>query len=422
MAERNHANEPGLKRSMIPPESKRTFFEDYIPPTHPLTCPQCAAETNSARPFCDRCSFDLRYGSLGDRRKGICIYCGQEGKLSEEHVFAKWIQGVFPKRHAKTMHRLSRPESSGNPIEARIHETETSKRADPYDLTIRNVCEACNNGWMSNLQIAAKPFVEALAGGNALTPVADERTVIARWVVMTSMSLQSLGRQLYATQEQRSALKNGNMPSGWRVAMGLMATAEFAGLSISRNMLSPVQVGPGQFLPAQMSLFIIERAVFQTFSSLGDLVLPYAIDYSGIGAQAIPMQPVWPVDKPWDGAGQGLARDDLARIPQLLKDRCRGSRCCAALVGYGPLETHPRTPHSPEVHDSARKEAKSQNPSSIRRLDLRGSCDFAQDDRVRCQLPSDERGACERRLGIRARHTPRRSTAIQKASPQRAEP
>ena len=84
-------------------------------------------------------------------------------------------------------------------------------------------------------------------------------------------------------------------------------------------MLSPIQLGPEQYTPAQMSLFVIERALFQTFSTLFDRLLPHAIDYSGAGEQAIPMQPIWPLERKWDGAGYTLTRDDLARIPGLLE-------------------------------------------------------------------------------------------------------
>jgi hypothetical protein len=47
----------------------------------------------------------------------------------------------------------------------------------------------------------------------------------------------------------------------------------------------------------------VRSAPFQTFSTLFDRLLPHAIDYSGAGEQAIPMQPTWPLEQQWDGAG-----------------------------------------------------------------------------------------------------------------------
>lgn len=293
-----------------------TMFGNFAYPDQPASCPQCGTSTSSRLPFCQLCKFDLRHGSLGNSKKGICIYCKKAGLLSDEHIFPKWLQHRFPKRHSKTAHLLARPEQAKSPELAEMQNTTALRSADPYDAKVRNVCQDCNNGWMSALQILAKPLLEEHALGNLRAASPEERFVLARWTAMTSISLQGYGRQLISTEHQRSELMKGSMPPGWRTSRGVMMDEGFAGLSLCRAAYAPFQLEEGQYLPINMSLIVIERAIFQSFCTWGDMALTYAVDLSGFGIQALPMQPIWPLEIDWDNvSGSALNDSTLAAIP-----------------------------------------------------------------------------------------------------------
>ena len=297
------------------------MFDNYISPSVPAQCPQCRLSTDPRQPFCERCKFDLRYGSTKNNKKGRCIYCDEPGKLSDEHIFPKWLQEQFPKRHSMTVHTLTRPEQNESPVDAKMQERIAVRKADPYDIQVRNVCEGCNNGWMSELQNLTKPLIEEIATGHLRDLSDEERTIVARWAAMTSISLQSHGRILSATSEQRNALMNEQMPCGWRVSRGLLPDSDLAGHSLNRPIRSPMQLEQGRYLPGNMSVIVIERAIFQTFSTWADQLLPFAIDFSGFVEQTIDMQPIWPLGVQWDNvSGLALTAEHLEVIPGFLNE------------------------------------------------------------------------------------------------------
>jgi hypothetical protein len=114
-------------------------------------------------------------GSAGSRR---CVFCGGEG-LTREHVWPNWISGVLPKG-----------------IELEVSKTQTDPKTEltkplgspwrsvRFDLTVRRVCGACNGGWMSRLEEAAKPLLVPLILGESALLDAEERRVIAAWALL----------------------------------------------------------------------------------------------------------------------------------------------------------------------------------------------------------------------------------------------
>lgn len=54
------------------------------------------------------------------------------------------------------------------------------------------VCRACNNGWMSRWEDAAKPLVERLVeGGGAVRLSADDASRLARWGMLKSLMMET---------------------------------------------------------------------------------------------------------------------------------------------------------------------------------------------------------------------------------------
>jgi hypothetical protein len=167
---------------------------------------------------------------------------------------------------------------------------------------------------MSALQKQAAPLVERLALGE--WPVLSEVDckVLARWAVMVSINLQCYARILGAAPYQRQALKNGAVPSGWKVSIGLMTNTNHAGSSFHRSMLSPFQIDPDKYVPVDSTYFCVERVAFYTLSTLDDLMFPYSVGLSG-GEPPLPTRPIWPFDLEIDPtSGQGLTLEDLVQV------------------------------------------------------------------------------------------------------------
>jgi hypothetical protein len=110
-----------------------------------------------------------------------CVFCRRDVSLSAEHVFADWIQPylIDPEGDTGTHHRITL--RAGHPEDRRTH------RGQPATLTVRSVCPACNNGWMSDLEVAAKPYLVSMIEGHGRTYYEHGQELIATWLVKTAL-------------------------------------------------------------------------------------------------------------------------------------------------------------------------------------------------------------------------------------------
>ena len=264
-------------------------------PYQPLACPQCHVPTQTTRPFCERCKFDLRYGTSKLLASGQCIYCQKRSRFSDEHVFPRWLRSCFPRRHKKTEHYLSRPEKLVFGEDSPIHGQIYSRFGDPYTTVVRNVCADCNNGWMSTLQNQAKPLVQRLAEGQRLEIDDLQSVILARWGAMVTINLECLARMLSTTQFQRTTLMNGDMPPGWHMSIARMVETDCAGRSFHRAIVVPIGIGSeGDHLRVGSTFFVIERAAFHTMNALGDQTLQLGLTMVGVSESQFPTLTVWP--------------------------------------------------------------------------------------------------------------------------------
>jgi len=201
-------------------------------PSHPNFCPQCNLATKLDIPFCERCKFDLRHGTLNSQKYGECIFCFERSKLSKEHIFPSWLRNVYEPHFLKHIHTLTRP--SSYETEALIHSEDNQIQNDVYHTVVRNVCESCNNGWMSDLQANAKLIVKRLADGHWDNFTDDEQYILTRWSIMLSINFQSFGRQLIAKPYQRADLRKGKIPPGWKLFLGSLKDVKNSGYNFTR--------------------------------------------------------------------------------------------------------------------------------------------------------------------------------------------
>jgi hypothetical protein len=119
-----------------------------------------------------------------------CIFCGSKAKLTKEHIWPKWLRGSI--RGGDTAHRIV-IERLGQRRKTVVHEKAAS-------ITVKAVCKACNDGWMSDLEQEAMRVVEPLVSG-ALRPetpqitiAAADRQVLASWIFKTAVCMWAYDR------------------------------------------------------------------------------------------------------------------------------------------------------------------------------------------------------------------------------------
>lgn len=105
-----------------------------------------------------------------------CIFCGG-GPVTQEHVFSKWLQEVFPQSKV------------GPAVASYIH---GPPGAAPYNtfptgrvatVTAGIVCATCNNVWMSIVEGAAQGLLTPMALGRPRTLDMQEQLTLATWAV-----------------------------------------------------------------------------------------------------------------------------------------------------------------------------------------------------------------------------------------------
>jgi len=116
-----------------------------------------------------------------------CVFCGS-ADLTREHVLPDWLTeiGLDPE---PSIHHVG-------PLNRRPREWS----ARPFATTVKMVCASCNNGWLSQLEGAAKPVIAPLIRGEGRRLPFEDQALIAAWTCKTA--LVSL---LVSSEEARSS-------------------------------------------------------------------------------------------------------------------------------------------------------------------------------------------------------------------------
>jgi hypothetical protein len=105
-----------------------------------------------------------------------CAFCQRDGqKITKEHAWPNWIRRLFPAdRHTLTFAMLDRPKRQWSPS------------PDNMGVTVQDVCENCNTGWMSHLEHDIAPLLGPLIASNAArTLTAGDQQRLSAWCYKT---------------------------------------------------------------------------------------------------------------------------------------------------------------------------------------------------------------------------------------------
>lgn len=126
------------------------------------------------------------------------MFC--QGQVSSrEDIWPQWLTKRFPSSDA------SRMEAERGGHKLGIWQTKTSKL-----LPARCVCENCNNGWMSKLEVEMKPIVESILDEKLKAIDVSSQAVIAKWATKTAMALEALypEREYFYSETERQDMRS----------------------------------------------------------------------------------------------------------------------------------------------------------------------------------------------------------------------
>ena len=108
-----------------------------------------------------------------EKQSRSCVFCDQ-APVTAEHAWPQWIGKVFAKAYGQADWKMNQQDREW-----------TTKKLDGK---VKRVCEACNRGWMSDLENAVRPILEpmilGLYGQVSLSP--DDQGLVAFWAVKTA--------------------------------------------------------------------------------------------------------------------------------------------------------------------------------------------------------------------------------------------
>lgn len=205
-------------------------------------------------------------------RPQSCIFCGDPGKLTREHIWADWLKSYIPKEKVNYEAGTITVNKPGVPDKV------VGKKVggDPHSRRVQCVCARCNSGWMSSLQERAKPIVIPLLQGAPCKISARQQKTLAAWIAMAVMcsefgDLERIG----IPQEDRTILYRHHVPpsASWRIWIGNYERDKWRGhwdhrvLCITQKKLEEGAFEDAKFFNTQSTTYMVGKLFIHAISS-----------------------------------------------------------------------------------------------------------------------------------------------------------
>lgn len=257
-----------------------------------------------------------------------CAFCGQDKKLTKEHVWPKWLLEMLPDLdpEARNVRTLGRGDASG------YHEVQRDEGPKTVPSTVQIVCELhCNNGWMSQLESEAKTALEPMIFGHRCEVRTRDQRLIAFWAAKTTMVLEYTDPATRsATAEQRHVLyaqrESWGLPDKTRVWIGyhnhagpLTRGYAHRALKVVRRIGGiPVEAGP-EHPNVQQTTLRIGRLVVVVLSTTLDTRCP-DMNFGEVGGCLRAIAPTarhlrWPLGRKLDDEAMAMLSNAVLFFP-----------------------------------------------------------------------------------------------------------
>lgn len=148
-----------------------------------------------------------------------CAFCGEPWgngvNKTREHVLAKWLRdliGPLPQQRASSGKGLQLNDKADAYVELPL--VSKKDQSSIMNMVTREVCQACNNGWMSRLETDARPIIEGLhacaASESTLKLTPADACILARWVHKTALASELGGGGHFGGPADRRTVMDGS--------------------------------------------------------------------------------------------------------------------------------------------------------------------------------------------------------------------
>ena len=112
----------------------------------------------------------------------VCIFCTKRVN-SDEHVWPEWLLTIIKQWPGKMVFQAMQLNKLG--------QTKKWNRFDP-EIRVRNVCKACNSGWLSQLEGKAKLILVPMINGTASTLTLEQQGTLAIWMIKCGLVFDTM--------------------------------------------------------------------------------------------------------------------------------------------------------------------------------------------------------------------------------------
>ena len=118
-----------------------------------------------------------------ERQPKKCVFCGGS-RMSKEHIWSDWM-GIHFHNQKEHFHFLTNIQLNSGDRTILLTPLIDRRSGPLHKRKIRNVCQTCNNGWMSRIVERAKPWVEPAILGKHVEFNSASQSAFASWAALT---------------------------------------------------------------------------------------------------------------------------------------------------------------------------------------------------------------------------------------------
>lgn len=206
-----------------------------------------------------------------------CVFCLKTPKKwSNEHVFPQWLLRYLGKEdtHTSFVHQ-ELFDDSGNRLRIDLNDRDAwrkrevvSKRSHTFkQMVLGSVCEKCNGGWMSKLEVATMPLlISLIEHRRTIAELTDaERFVVAKWATKTAYtySMSANFERWVPAQHLHELYRTRRMPKGTVVFAAQTPREDDLGSRQSRHWITQLREAKDQaeYLQLESSSYKISFAI-----------------------------------------------------------------------------------------------------------------------------------------------------------------
>lgn len=131
---------------------------------------------------------------MAPRPRRLCAFCGNPGKITDEHLWPQWMgkytQATEPTRSTRSLGFGHQGADTITIYPDAVRE----RQGSVLGFVAREVCRDCNGGWMSRLEMKTERLVVPLMQGQRVLLDEEKGTALATWATKTAWVNEFIGR------------------------------------------------------------------------------------------------------------------------------------------------------------------------------------------------------------------------------------